>query len=190
MKRALGAMAANWLRKPENQERIKRTARDVWGKFQQRREAAKLPAPAPRAHRASDPPSATPPPATMNEPYSLRAVGAGLLAMLAAVLLAGCAGGPPEDPTEPAYQRYWQCAYAAAMPYAADYSVSPRSAAARAQSACDNVYRAYRDARISYVRSVVPAQDRAMATTLGSQAARERYKMVTQRLTELVAEAR
>ena len=39
MKRALGAMAANWLRKPENQERIKRTARDVWGKFQQRRES-------------------------------------------------------------------------------------------------------------------------------------------------------
>tara|TARA_Y100001968_G_C19037952_1_gene563021 strand:+ start:416 stop:616 length:201 start_codon:yes stop_codon:yes gene_type:complete len=43
MKRALGAMAANWLRKPENQERIKRTARDVWGKFQQRREARKTP---------------------------------------------------------------------------------------------------------------------------------------------------
>ncbi|WP_353218794.1 hypothetical protein [Salinisphaera sp. S4-8] len=43
MKRALGAMAANWLRKPENQERIKRTARDVWGKFQQRREARKNP---------------------------------------------------------------------------------------------------------------------------------------------------
>ncbi|ERJ20143.1 hypothetical protein SSPSH_000692 [Salinisphaera shabanensis E1L3A] len=39
MKRALGAMAANWLRKPQNQERIKRTARDVWGKFKQRRDA-------------------------------------------------------------------------------------------------------------------------------------------------------
>ena len=126
----------------------------------------------------------------MNESRAKRARGAGLLAMLAAVLIAGCAGGPPEDPTEPAYQRYWQCAYGAAMPYAADYSVSPRSAAARAQSACANVYRAYRDARINYVRSVVPSHDRDMATTLGNQAARERRKMVTQRLIELVAEAR
>lgn len=39
MKRALGSLAVNWLRKPENQERIKRTARDVWGHFQERRNA-------------------------------------------------------------------------------------------------------------------------------------------------------
>ena len=39
MKRALGAMAMNWLRKPENQERVKRTARDVWGRFQAHRNA-------------------------------------------------------------------------------------------------------------------------------------------------------
>lgn len=39
MKRALGTLAINWLRKPENQERIKSTARDVWGRFQERRNA-------------------------------------------------------------------------------------------------------------------------------------------------------
>lgn len=52
MKRALGAMAANWLRKPENQERIKRTARNVWGKFQQRREARKNPRAGTKAREA------------------------------------------------------------------------------------------------------------------------------------------
>jgi hypothetical protein len=39
MKRTLGALAMNWLRKPENQERIKSTARDVWGRFQEHRNA-------------------------------------------------------------------------------------------------------------------------------------------------------
>lgn len=39
MKRALGTLAMNWLRKPENQERVKRTARDVWGHFKERRNA-------------------------------------------------------------------------------------------------------------------------------------------------------
>jgi hypothetical protein len=108
----------------------------------------------------------------------------------AGALLAGCASSPRQDPTEPAYQRYWQCAYGAAMPYAEDYSVSPRAAAMRAQAACNASYRAYRDARIRYVRSVVPSQDRTMATTLGTQAALARRKAVTQRLTELVADAR
>lgn len=37
MKRSIGTLAMNWLRKPENQQRIKSTARDVWGKFQARR---------------------------------------------------------------------------------------------------------------------------------------------------------
>lgn len=43
MKRALGAMAANWLRRPENQEKIKRTARDVWGRFQRYRQTRQTP---------------------------------------------------------------------------------------------------------------------------------------------------
>ncbi|WP_353250333.1 hypothetical protein [Salinisphaera sp. T31B1] len=30
-------MAANWLRKPENQQKIKRTARRFWDRFQQQR---------------------------------------------------------------------------------------------------------------------------------------------------------
>lgn len=37
MKRTLGLMAANWLKKPENQEKVKRTARDLWSRLQQNR---------------------------------------------------------------------------------------------------------------------------------------------------------
>lgn len=35
MKRKLGLMAANWLKKPENQEKVKRTAQDVLNRAQQ-----------------------------------------------------------------------------------------------------------------------------------------------------------
>lgn len=41
MKRTLGLMASNWLRKPENQQKIKRTARSLWDRLQQRRSAAR-----------------------------------------------------------------------------------------------------------------------------------------------------
>ncbi|GAB3679513.1 hypothetical protein [Salinisphaera aquimarina] len=44
MKRALGAMAANWLRKPENQQRIKRTARQLWSRFNDRKRTDTAPA--------------------------------------------------------------------------------------------------------------------------------------------------
>lgn len=37
MKRILGATAANWLRKPENQQKVKRTARQLWDKYQKRK---------------------------------------------------------------------------------------------------------------------------------------------------------
>jgi hypothetical protein len=39
MKRTLGSLAVNWLRKPENREQAKRTARDLWQRFDQRRQA-------------------------------------------------------------------------------------------------------------------------------------------------------
>lgn len=109
---------------------------------------------------------------------------------LSLLMLAGCASAPRPDPSEADYQRYWACTYAAAMPHAADRQLSPREAAMRAQAACYTDYVTYRDARIDYVRSTVPARDREMATTLGAQAALERRKAVTRRLTALVAEAR
>ena len=37
MKRMLGAAVANWLRKPQNREKAKRTARQLWGKYQNRK---------------------------------------------------------------------------------------------------------------------------------------------------------
>lgn len=37
MKRQIGLMAANWLKKPENQEKIKRKAQQFWDQFQQAR---------------------------------------------------------------------------------------------------------------------------------------------------------
>ncbi|WP_353250332.1 hypothetical protein [Salinisphaera sp. T31B1] len=117
----------------------------------------------------------------------------GWLACLAgclAVSLAGCAGGPQPDPSEPAYQSYWQCAYNAAMPYAADRALPARQAAMRAQAQCNGPYQNYVEAKRRYVQSVVPASDRRMADTMATQAALERRKMVTQRLTTLVAEAR
>ena len=109
---------------------------------------------------------------------------------VALLILAGCGGAPRTDPSEADYQRYWACAYAAAMPYASDRNLPARQAAMRAQSACYPSYVVYRDAKIRHVQSAVPAGDRQMATTLGTQAALQRRKAVTKRLTELVAEAR
>jgi len=34
MKRTIGAFAANWLRNPQNQEKIKRGARQLWSRYQ------------------------------------------------------------------------------------------------------------------------------------------------------------
>lgn len=34
MKRTIGTFAANWLRKPQNQEKIKRGARQLWSRYQ------------------------------------------------------------------------------------------------------------------------------------------------------------
>jgi hypothetical protein len=70
MKRALGAMAMNWLRKPENQERIKRTARDVWGRFQQRRNGstADKPGSGDQSPSTARPARNTPPNGSDNEP--------------------------------------------------------------------------------------------------------------------------
>ena len=113
------------------------------------------------------------------------------LSALGLLVVAGCASTPPRtDPSEAEYQRYWNCTYAAAMPYAADRQLPARQAAMRAQAQCYPSYLTYRDARIRHVRSVVPASDRQMAITLATQAALQRRKAVTQRLTELVAEAR
>lgn len=107
------------------------------------------------------------------------------------VLVAGCASAPPRnDPSEADYQRYWQCTYAAAMPYVSARHMPARQAAMRAQVQCYPSYLAYRDARVRHVRSLVPARDSQMAITLATQAALERRKAVTRRLTELVAEAR
>lgn len=39
MKRFIGAAVANWLRKPENREKAKRTARQFWNKYQNRKAA-------------------------------------------------------------------------------------------------------------------------------------------------------
>jgi|AntDeeMetagen681_2_1112603.scaffolds.fasta_scaffold02687_4 hypothetical protein len=105
-------------------------------------------------------------------------------------LLAACASAPRSDPSEADYQHYWSCAYAAAMPHAANQKLPPRQAAMRAQAECYPSYLTYRDARIRHVRSLVPDDNRPMATTLATQAALERRKAITQRLTELVAEAR
>lgn len=110
---------------------------------------------------------------------------------LGLLLLAGCASAPQHsDPSEADYQRYWNCAYAAAMPYAPDRQLPARQAAMRAQAQCYPSYLTYRDARIRHMRSVVPASDQQMAITLATQAALQRRKAVTQRLTELVAQAR
>jgi hypothetical protein len=110
---------------------------------------------------------------------------------LALVALAGCASSPSQsDPSEADYQRYWGCAYAAAMGHAPDADLPARQAAMRAQAECYPSYLAYRDAKIRYVRSVVPESDRHMAITLASEAALQRRKAITQRLTELVADAR
>lgn len=37
MRRMLGAYIANWLRKPENRAKAKRTADQLWSRFQQRK---------------------------------------------------------------------------------------------------------------------------------------------------------
>ncbi|HET8789756.1 MAG TPA: hypothetical protein VFM75_00965 [Modicisalibacter sp.] len=37
MKRFIGAAVANWLRKPENREKAKRTAKQFWSKYQNRK---------------------------------------------------------------------------------------------------------------------------------------------------------
>lgn len=114
-----------------------------------------------------------------------------VLLSVVVVLLAGCASAPPRsDPSEADYQRYWGCAYAAVMPYASDRQLPARQAAMRAQAECYPSYLVYRDAKIRHVRSAAPAGDRQMTTTLGSQAALQRRKAVTQRLTKLVSEAR
>ncbi|WP_268249116.1 hypothetical protein [Salinicola rhizosphaerae] len=41
MKKAIGAAVANWLRKPENREKAKQTAKKAYAKYQQRKGAAK-----------------------------------------------------------------------------------------------------------------------------------------------------
>lgn len=33
MRRTIGAFAANWLRKPQNQEKVKRGARQLWSRY-------------------------------------------------------------------------------------------------------------------------------------------------------------
>lgn len=40
MKRALGALIANWFRKPENRRKAKQTAQKAWNSFQQRKTTA------------------------------------------------------------------------------------------------------------------------------------------------------
>lgn len=69
MKRALGTLAMNWLQKPENQQRIKSTARDVWGRFKDRRNArAERGAQTPdRAPASSSQPSRSAPPRDSND---------------------------------------------------------------------------------------------------------------------------
>lgn len=37
MKKVIGAAIANWLRKPENREKAKRTAKQAYDKYQQRK---------------------------------------------------------------------------------------------------------------------------------------------------------
>ncbi|MEC9482990.1 MAG: hypothetical protein UMU75_06625 [Halomonas sp.] len=39
MKRAIGMAVANWLRKPENREKVKRTARQLWTRYQGQKSA-------------------------------------------------------------------------------------------------------------------------------------------------------
>ena len=40
MRRSLFMMAGNWLRQPANQQKIKSTARKLWGKYQQRNQSS------------------------------------------------------------------------------------------------------------------------------------------------------
>ncbi|WP_299258340.1 hypothetical protein [uncultured Kushneria sp.] len=40
MKRAIGALIANWFRKPENRRKAKQTAQQVWNRFQQNKGTA------------------------------------------------------------------------------------------------------------------------------------------------------
>lgn len=118
--------------------------------------------------------------------YRLTAA-AGLTASLLA--LAGCAGDLAAD-TQSAYQRYWQCAHRAAAVTPNRARLAPREVAMRAQAQCNHAYRAFSQAKQREVRSVVPKDDRLMADALAAESALQRRKMVTARLTELVAERR
>jgi len=42
MKKIIGAAIANWLRKPENREKAKRTAKQAYDKYQQRKSGSNL----------------------------------------------------------------------------------------------------------------------------------------------------
>ncbi|MFC0266474.1 hypothetical protein [Kushneria aurantia] len=41
MKKLLGTWLANWLRKPQNRAKAKRTAEQVWNRYQQRKGSSK-----------------------------------------------------------------------------------------------------------------------------------------------------
>lgn len=105
------------------------------------------------------------------------------------LVLAGCASQPKEA-ADAAFTAYWRCAYAAAMTHTTDTRMEPHAAAMRAQAACNPAYETYRAQKTRYVRSVVPDSERAMASSLADNAALQRRKEVTRRLTEIVAEAR
>lgn len=114
--------------------------------------------------------------------------GHGCVAIVTAVLLSACAHDPQAE-QQASYERYWRCTYAAAMRYRDSATLTPREAAMRGQAACYPQYVDYRDRRIRDARSAA-GHDREMAGRLGEQAAFERRKLVTRRLTELVRDAR
>jgi len=111
------------------------------------------------------------------------------LICLAVLLLAACAA-QPRSAENAAYEAYWDCAFAAARPYAAEPTLTAHEGAMRAQAQCNRAYGRYQAAHEAYVRSQVRPDGYDVATSLAQHGALQKRRDVTRRLAAWITDLR